>query len=244
MTKKNQQPEQQPEQPRDIREMTADTVGLDLLQALLAEIKLLPKPWASLPKSKQDDVIDRLRARVETNVKMAVHLIASDNRTVVVGDLEQVASKDGIKAQFKISPNSEGRHHLFDSVGHACLIVIAGAEDDQRAIDLGHEYHDNDGGGMDDDNIVDAEITTIEQQPLQAELDEANIAGYEAADDGLGQDACPVMDRRLCIEWIKGWKAWHEKHDQPADKTEGATERPSPSPPTRSPGRKVRRSTA
>ncbi len=235
MTKKNQQPEQQPEQPRDIREMTADTVGLDLLQALLAEIKLLPKPWASLPKSKQDDVIDRLRARVETNVKMAVHLIASDNRTVVVGDLEQVASKDGIKAQFKISPNSEGRHHLFDSVGHACLIVIAGAEahtsgmdevqgeDDQRAMDLGHEYHDNDGGGMDGD-VVDAEFKAIEQQPLQAELDEAYLQGREAAAEGLGQDACPVMPGALCIEWAKGWKAWHEEHDETAGATEGAPE--------------------
>ncbi len=232
MAKKNQQPEQ----PRDIREMTADTIGRDILQALVQEIKLLPKPWAALPKAKQDDVIDRLRARVEHNIKMAVHLIASDNRTTVVGDLEQVASKDGIKAQFKISPNSEGRHHLFDSVGHACLIVIASAEDhtvgmdevqgedDQRAMDLGHEYHDNDGGGMDDSDVVDAEITAIEIQPLQAELDEAYLQGREAAADGLGQDACPVMAGALCIEWAKGWKAWHEEHDETAGATEGAPE--------------------
>ena len=236
MAKKNQQPEQQPEQPRDIREMTADTIGRDILQALVQEIKLLPKPWASLPKAKQDDVIDRLRARVEHNIKMAVHLIASDNRTTVVGDLESITSKDGIKAQFKISPNSEGRHHLFDSVGHACLIVIAAAEDhtagmeevqgedDQRAMDLGHEYHDNDGGGMSDDDVVDAEFKAIEQQPLQAELDEAYLQGREAAAEGLDQAACPVMPGALCIEWVKGWKAWHEEHPQGADETNEALE--------------------
>lgn len=237
MAKKNQQPEQKPEQPRDIREMTADTIGRDILQALVQEIKLLPKPWASLPKAKQDDVIDRLRARVEHNIKMAVHLIASDNRTTVVGDLESITSKDGIKAQFKISPNSEGRHHLFDSVGHACLIVIACAEDhtsgmdevqgedDQRAMDLGHEYHDNDGGGM-DDNVVDAEFKpeAIEHQPLQTELDQAWDDGYAAAENGKPESACPVMAGALCIEWIKGWKAWHEEHPQGADETNEALE--------------------
>ncbi len=53
--------------------MTAETIGRDLLQALVQEIKLLPDVWQKLSQKKQDDVIDRLRNRVETNVKMAVH---------------------------------------------------------------------------------------------------------------------------------------------------------------------------
>ncbi len=236
MAKKNQQPEQQPEQPRDIREMTADTIGRDILQALVQEIKLLPKPWASLPKAKQDDVIDRLRDRVDYNVKMAVHLIASHGRTVVQGDLDQVTIKDGAKIVIKIGRGAESLHELYDAQGRAVLIVVAAAEDhtagmddvrgegDQRAMDLGHEYHDNDGGGMDDDDIVDAEITAIELQPLQAELDEAYQQGYEAAGEGLDQDACPVMSGPLCIEWVKGWKAWHAEHGQETDETEGAME--------------------
>lgn len=40
---------------QDFRTMTADTIGKDLLSALLAEIKLLPEPWPKLPKKKQDD---------------------------------------------------------------------------------------------------------------------------------------------------------------------------------------------
>ena len=43
---------------KDVREMTAETVGKDLLQAMLAELRLLPKPWDQLPSGKQDDVID------------------------------------------------------------------------------------------------------------------------------------------------------------------------------------------
>lgn len=228
MTKKNET--------QDIREMTADSIGRDILQALVAEIKLLPKPWASMTKKKQDDVIDRLRSRVDHNVKMAVHLIASNNRTTVVGDLESVASKDGIKATFKISSHSEGRHHLFDSVGRACLIVVADAdehtggmddvqgESDQRAMDLGKEYTDQDGDGMDDD-IVDAEVRVIEHQPLQEELDKAWDDGYDAAEQGKPQTDCPIMAGALCIEWVKGWKAYHADNDiDGADETEDTGE--------------------
>src|SRR5690606_7257735 len=205
-------------QEKDIRGMTAETIGVDILQALVQEIKLLPDVWAKMPKRKQDDVINRLRARVEHNVRMAVHLIASDNRTTVVGDLESVTSKDGIKAVFKISSNSNGRHHLLDTVGKACLIVIADADDvvggmdeiqgehDQRAMDLNREYTDQDGDGMDDVVDVDAtEVLPVEHQPLTEELQQAWDDGYDAAEAGKPESDCPVMDRRLCIEWVKGW---------------------------------------
>lgn len=233
---------------KDIREMTADTIGRDILQALVQEIKLLPDLWVKMPKKKQDDVINRLRARVEYNVRMAVHLIASDNRTVIIGDLDQVTSKDGIKATFKISSASKGRHHLFDSVGKACLIVIADAdetvggmdeiqgEDDQRAMNLNQEYTDQDGDGMDgqdDDDVIDVEAVAIEHQPLQVELDQAWDDGYAAAEEGKPESDCPVMAGALCIEWVKGWKAWHEENpddgaddsqDEDAEADEGVIE--------------------
>ena len=75
------------EQP-DFRQMTADTIGKDLLSALVTEIRLLPNVWQKLPKAKQDDVIERLRNRVEENVAMAVFTIASQNRTTVAGSLD------------------------------------------------------------------------------------------------------------------------------------------------------------
>ena len=61
---------------KDFRAMTAETIGKDLLSALIDELRLLPKPWIQLPQDKQNDVIDRLRKRVETNVGMAVHIIS------------------------------------------------------------------------------------------------------------------------------------------------------------------------
>lgn len=216
--------------PQDIRQMTADSIGKDLLQALVTELRLLPKPWDQLPQNKQDDILDRLRARVDTNIKMAVHLLAAQGRTTVVADLDQITRKDGIKAVFKINSNTAGRHELFDSEGKACLIIVADATDhtagmddvrgeaDQRAMDLGHEYHDNDGGGMDgaagEGDVIEGEVLGLpapgETAPTEEDLEQAHEDGYQAAADGKAKTDCPVMRGELCIAWIKGWERWHE----------------------------------
>ncbi|MDR2506588.1 MAG: cell division protein FtsK [Candidatus Accumulibacter sp.] len=210
--------------------MTAETIGKDILQALVQEIKLLPDVWVKIPKAKQDDVIDRLRNRVETNVKMAVHLVASKGRTVVAGDLDQITIKDGVKAVVKFGSSAPNLHELYEASGKAVLVVVANpaqhtgrmdeikGESDQRAMDLGHEYDPNgDGKGMDGANgsgeVIDAEVKTIENQPLQEELDEAYGDGKLAAQEGKEQSDCPVMKGALCIEWIKGWKSWHQENN-------------------------------
>ena len=214
--------------------MTADSIGKDLLSALMQEIKLMPDVWPKLNMQRQEEIIERLRKRVEANIRMAVHILASEGRTVVVGELDQVVRKDGIKAVFKINSAAVGRHELFDSEGKACLIVVADAgenlegmdqisgEPDQRAMDLGHEYHDNDGGGMDDchkGDVVDAEFVNDAPMlpglgdiaPSKEELDKAFYDGYDAAEQGQPDSACPVMGGELCIAWVKGWKAFHEQ---------------------------------
>jgi len=218
---------------QDFRAMTADTIGKDLLGALVAELKLLPKPWPEISQDKQNDIIDRLRSRVGNAVKMAVHLIASEGRTVVVGDLDQITIKDGVKAVVKFGASAANLHELYDSSGKAVILVVASAvahtggmdevkgEADQRGLDLGHEYHDNDGGGMMEGEVVDAEFTEdapalpapSEEELLQQSFEE----GYQAAADGKPESDCPIIRSELVIEWIRGHKAWHEEQQTPAN---------------------------
>lgn len=168
-----------------VLEMTASTIGRDMLQALVQEIKLLPDVWPKMSEAKQNDVIDRLRNRVEHNVKLAVHMIASEGRTVVANPSVHTNGMDEVRG-----------------------------ESDQRAMDLGREYDPNgDGKGMDDGNVVDGQILEVEHQPLQEELQAAFDAGYVAATDGLEQSDCPVMPGALCIQWVKGWKSWHKENN-------------------------------
>ena len=209
--------------PQDFRNMTASTLDKDLLAALVAEIKLLPDPWPKLSQKKQDDVIDRLRSRVESNVRMAVHMLAAEGRVTIAGDLGQITIKDGVKAVVKFGTGAANLHELYDVAGKAVLVVVAGAnehlggmdevkgEADQRAMDLGHEYHDNDGGGM-DDNVIDADrgLPAPEDVVTSQQLEEAFEEGYQAAADGQPESACPVMAGKLCIQWVKGWKRYHE----------------------------------
>jgi ribosome modulation factor len=228
------------EQSPDFRQMTADTIGKDLLGALVQEIRLLPDVWPKLPKAKQDDVIERLRKRVEENVAMAVFTIAAQNRTVVAGSLEQITIKDGVKAVIKFgvkSPNLDGLYEAA-SDGNDVLVVVAGAKDyiggmneikgdeDQRNIDLdlGHEYHDNDGGGMDGVSDVDPDTGEIkglpspdQVKPTVEEMGKAWDDGYQAAEDGKPQSDCPIIRSELVVEWIKGWKAWHEEQSDDKD---------------------------
>jgi ribosome modulation factor len=213
--------------PKDFRTMTADTIGKDLLSGLVTELRLLPKPWPELPKGKQDDIIDRLRARVETNVKMAVHLLAAQGRTVVTGDLDAITIKDGVKATVKFSSAAPNLHELYDANGKAVLVVVANAADhlgginevqgeaDQRAMNLGNEYDPKgDGKGM--GNTVDGEATAITDQNAakhtMKERQEAWDAGYQAAMDGKTQHETPAgMAAELVKEWLNGWMTWQEE---------------------------------
>lgn len=213
------------EQMKETLNMTAQSIGKDLLSGLVQELRLLPDVWVKLSQKKQDDIIERLKKRVDTNVRMAVHLVASEGRTVVAGDLEQITIKDGVKAVCKFSQHAPNLHEMFDAAGKAILLVVANptdhtggmdeikGESDQRAMDLGKEYDPNgDGEGMDEDRVVDATFTEAPQlghEPSADEQDEQFEAGYEAAADGQPEANCPVMHGKLCIAWVKGWKHWH-----------------------------------
>lgn len=221
------------EQSPDFRQMTADTVGRDLLGALVAEIKLLPDVWPKLPKAKQDDVIERLRKRVEENVAMAVFTIAAEDRTVVAGALEQITINDGVKAVIKFgikAPNLDGLYEAA-SEGKDVLVVVSGAKDytggmnevqgenDQRAMDLGHEYHQNDGGGMDGASDVDTDTGEIkglpspdQVKPTEEEMQQSYEDGYLAAAQGKQKSDCPILRSELVIEWVRGWNTWHEEN--------------------------------
>lgn len=218
--------------------MTANTIGVDLLQALVQEIKLLPDVWPKLAKHKQDDIIERLRKRVISSVQMATHLIASDGRVTVVAELEQITVKDGIKAVLSMSKNDPNRHGLIDCQGKTVLIALADAEahmgevaavrgeEDQRAMDLGHEYDPNgDGKGMDGgqpgpgDDVSDARILSLTDGPLDSELEEAYQQGYQAYLEDKPKSECPVVRYELVARWTAGWEDARAANEDPSVST-------------------------
>jgi ribosome modulation factor len=104
-------------------------------------------------------------------------------------------------------------------------------EADQRAMDLGHEYHDNDGGGMMNGEVVDAEFEALpspdQMKPSAEDLQKAFEEGYGAAEAGKPESDCPIIRSELVIEWIRGWKACHEVELVDAPKTAKLGELPN-----------------
>lgn len=116
-------------------QMASETLGRDLLQVCLQEMRDMPEVWAKMSEKRQSAVIERLASRVSTSVKAAVRILAADNRPTIDGILESVAVKDGIKATFKVSQHNPERHHLIDSVNKVCLLVVASAADHLDGMD-------------------------------------------------------------------------------------------------------------
>jgi hypothetical protein len=108
-------------------EMTSETIAGDLIGALVMELKLMPDIWPRIGPNEQDEIIERIRKRVTDNVRQAVHLIASDGRVTVVGDLKKVLFSDKVEALFSLGKNDPSAIELTRCTGQACLIVVASA---------------------------------------------------------------------------------------------------------------------
>lgn len=105
--------------------MAADTIGGDLLNALMQEIRLLPDIWPKLPESEQEEIIDRLRARVGDNVREAARLIASAGRLTVVGELKKITFGDKVVATLEFGKQDPTAMDLCHVQGMAVLLVVS-----------------------------------------------------------------------------------------------------------------------
>ncbi len=188
----------------DPRAMVAETLGVTLLKALVTEIKLMKKPWDAMTQNQQDDVIDRLRGKVRDQIQMAVHIIASAGRAVVPGTLDTITVKDGAKMLIKMPSLGEHTAEIIAAEGKTVMVIIADSaeymagldsvkgEPDQRAMDLGHEYHDNDGGGMEEDAPWRTGSTVIEGETLALPVPVPEYDG-DPAKDPLYRQAVQVV---------------------------------------------------
>lgn len=175
---------------QELKEMTIDTVGTSLMKLFIQHAQDLKKPWAQMSKTQQDDTLDAIRAGVQEQVKKAVELIAARDRVHVIGTLEQITIKNGVRASVMIGKSCPGLSRLFECQGEAVAVVVAHpgeelkgifdikGQDDQRGLDLGHEYKPNsDGEGMEGaaegaDGAEGLSSTDLEDEGIPEELTE------------------------------------------------------------------------
>lgn len=187
---------------QELKEMTIDTVGTSLMKLFIQHAQDLKKPWPQMSKTQQDDTLDAIRAGVQEQVKKAVELIAARDRVHVIGTLEQITIKNGVRASVMIGKSCPGLSRLFECQGEAVAVVVAHpgeelkgifdikGQDDQRGLALGHEYKpESDGKGMEgttedakgaegledsnlDDETMPEELTELYDQAVAAVIAE------------------------------------------------------------------------
>lgn len=108
-------------------DLAATTLTGDIRDFLLDRVKGLGKPWAAMSEDEQSDQIHAAKEAAERIVRKACEIIASGGKKAMMGTLESVTVKDGIKAIVKLSKTDEQRHSLLDAQGHAVSMVFADA---------------------------------------------------------------------------------------------------------------------
>lgn len=109
-------------------DLAASTLTGDIRDFLLDRVKRLGKPWVAMSEDEQADQIHAAKEAAEHLVKQVCHIIASDGRKAVVGELRKVTQDTCIKVVIEFSKQDEQRHAIWDAQGQTVLLVVAGAD--------------------------------------------------------------------------------------------------------------------
>jgi hypothetical protein len=123
-------PETEEERPDPVV-VARDTMVGDLRDCMLDLLRnnTSSLPWNMLPEAQQRATIEKVTKAAEHAVERAVHIIATDGRTALVGELVKIQVKDGIQVQINLSKHDPLRHDLIDAQGKAVLLVVSDADD-------------------------------------------------------------------------------------------------------------------
>lgn len=105
--------------------ITAATMGHDFLAALLTELRSMPGHWATLNAEKQQEIIGKLKEKIQAGIETAVRIMLTSEFPAVQADVDHVSFKGGIVAGLKIPKDAPYRHQLADAQGMKVLVVIS-----------------------------------------------------------------------------------------------------------------------
>lgn len=202
-------------------ELAEETLGRDLMQVLLQEIRALPDVWPKLSENRQAGVIDRVRAAVDSTVRRTVKILAARDLPAISGVLESVAIKEGIKATFKVSQFDPLRHELIDQTGKVCMLVVATHDDytaamseikpdpDQHGLDLVDEEEELQGdllaGDSTSAHTFDGnEAEQFEQSRRLVVVEQRASVSFLQSHLAIGEELAHAFLKRLEAEGVVG----------------------------------------
>lgn len=118
--------EPQPERdPLEIVTLTAETLGRDILAALIEEIKRIPSSWEQLKSHDQQMAIERLAQRTRLVITEGLYLLFRGHYPACEATLEGIAIKKGLRVSLKIAKGARNWHEVVEAEGSQVLLVMA-----------------------------------------------------------------------------------------------------------------------
>lgn len=116
------------EQLQKEHDMATDTLKGDIRDFLLDSIRHVRKPWPAMSEGEQEDAIERATNAAQTFTEKCVAVVAARGTKFMIGKLDSVTAKDGIKAVIKLSSKDEMRHELLDAQGQQVVVIPTDVE--------------------------------------------------------------------------------------------------------------------
>lgn len=108
----------------ELGSITEELMAGEMMAMIIDELKQAPCVWQQMSEHDQQDVIYRAERRVKSIITQAVHILASKDRPALIGDVDTVTFKDGVKAVLKMDKASPHRHDLADAEGSSVILVV------------------------------------------------------------------------------------------------------------------------
>lgn len=125
--------EPQPD-PAEVIQLTADTLGRDVLNALLDEIK--PHVgWIHSSQDVQNQIIQRLQQRVRLVITEGLNVLFRGHYPAIPAMLDSITIKNGITAKIIVPKGAKNWHELADAQGSNILLIIADPEQYAQRMD-------------------------------------------------------------------------------------------------------------
>jgi len=104
------------------------SLGEEVLVAMIDELKIVGTSWQQLSEEKQDEAISRIRQRLIYFIqKVATQVIAQDAPALPVV-IDQVVFKDGMKVTLSAGKMTSARHEIADATGQVATLLLTDLE--------------------------------------------------------------------------------------------------------------------
>lgn len=124
-----------PDTARDAFAISSDTLGHDLLAALLNELRQMPDHWLRLNEERQQKIIENLKDKIRGATDKAVNIFMRGEFPAVPAELDKIAWGSNITASLHVRRDALYRHALSDAQGQKVLIIVTDADRWTRRMD-------------------------------------------------------------------------------------------------------------